>query len=206
MNFNFLKKIDIKKLVLSALFPSWQGMIMQNSLAAIFIIAFGVVFRIILNKEIKIPNFESVTALSLLAGSFLGGIYSVLVPVFTIFLSDIYFGNTKIYIFTWSAFILIGVFGTMIKRNSRHYGLKMTGFGLVSVLFFYLYTNFGWWLTSGMYPMNLQGLIQSYIAGIPFLKNQLMSAAIFIPAFIPIFSFVFKKRESAIKILKSAKI
>ncbi|MDO8265276.1 MAG: hypothetical protein Q7T34_02820, partial [Candidatus Parcubacteria bacterium] len=96
--------------------------------------------------------------------------------------------------------------GTIIKRNSKHYSLKMTGLGIVSVLFFYLYTNFGWWLTSGMYPMNLNGLIMSYIAGIPFVRNQLVSVAIFVPVFVPIFSFIFNKQEQVIKILKRVKI
>ncbi|MDO8264993.1 MAG: hypothetical protein Q7T34_01320, partial [Candidatus Parcubacteria bacterium] len=103
MTFNFLKKIDFKKFVLNIPFLSGQAMSMPNSLAAICIIAFGVIFRIVLNKELRIPNFEAVTALSLLAGSFIGGIYAVLIPVLTIFLSDIYFGNTKVYLFTWSA-------------------------------------------------------------------------------------------------------
>ncbi len=158
----------------------------------VLIIIFGVIFRIFLNQKIGIPNFEAVTALSLLSGSFLGGIYSVIVPLAIIFLSDLYFGNTTIYFFTWSTFILIGLFGNLIKRNSKYYLLKITGLGIFSVLFFYLWTNFGWWLIFKMYPLTFQGLIECYLAGLPFLKNQLLSSLIFVPCFVPIFSYAEK--------------
>jgi len=165
----------------------------KKILFAISVIFFGVVFRIFLNKVVGIPNFEAVTALSLVSGSFSGGFYAPLIPLFIIFLSDIYFGNTSVYLFTWSAFILIGIFGIFFKRNSKYYFLKITSGGILSVLFFYLWTNFGWWLTSGMYPMSFEGLIASYIAGLPFLKNQLASVLIFTPAFSLIFSLIYDK-------------
>jgi len=165
----------------------------RKLLFAIFIVFFGVILRIFLNELIGIPNFEAVTSISLVSGSFLGGIFAPIIPLFIIFLSDIYFGNSTVYLFTWSAFILIGIFGILFKKSSKHYFLKMTGGGILSVLFFYLWTNFGWWLTFGMYPMNLQGLIVSYIAGLPFLANQLISVLVFTPAFAIFFSLVFDK-------------
>lgn len=171
-------------------------MILKNkkkNILAISIIFLGVILRFFLNEVIGIPNFEAVTSLSLISGSFLGGIFAPIVPLFIIFLSDIYFGNNAVYLFTWSAFILIGIFGTLFKRNSKYYFLKITAGGILSVLFFYLWTNFGWWLISGMYPMNFLGLTQSYIAALPFLKNQLTSVVFFTPVFGLIFSFIFNK-------------
>ena len=165
----------------------------KKILLAIFVIFFGVSFRIFLNKVIRIPNFEAVTALSLISGSFFGGTYAFFIPLSMIFLSDIYFGNSLVYLFTWSAFILIGIFGTFLKRDSKYYLFEISGGGILSVLFFYLWTNFGWWITSRMYSMNFQGLIACYIAGLPFLKNQLASILIFTPVFSIIFSLVFDK-------------
>lgn len=167
----------------------------KKIILTIVIIFIGVTIRIFLNEVIRIPNFEAVTSLSLISGSFLGGVFAPIIPLFIIFLSDTYFGfgYHPIYLFTWSAFILIGIFGILFKRNSKYYFLKITGGGIVSVLFFYLWTNFGWWLSFGMYPMNLQGLIASYIAGLPFLKNQLMSVLVFTPVFTTLFSLVYDK-------------
>jgi len=162
-------------------------------LFAISIILLGVFSRFFLNEFIAIPNFEMVTSLSLVSGSFLGGVFAPLIPLLIIFLSDIYFGNTIIHLFTWSAFVSIGILGILFKRNSKHYLLKITGGGIVSVLFFYFWTNFGWWLTSNMYSMNFKGLIACYIAAIPFLKNQLMSVLIFAPALALFFTIVSEK-------------
>jgi len=156
------------------------------------IVVFGTFLRIFLNEKVKIPNFEVMTTISLLSGSFFGGTIAMLIPVLIMFLSDLYFGNTIIYFFTWSAFILITIFGNFIKKDSKNFLIKITGAGIFSVLFFYLWTNFGWWLTFGMYPMNFSGLIQCYLAGLPFLKNQLISAIIFAPGLAIIFSLLFK--------------
>jgi hypothetical protein len=160
---------------------------------SIFIIIFGATFRIFLNEVVRIPNFEAVTSLSLVSGSFLGGIFAPIIPLLIIFLSDIYFGNTSVYLFTWSAFILIGIFGILFRRKSKYYLLEVTSGGILAVLFFYLWTNFGWWLTFGMYPMNFSGLVQCYLAGLPFLKTQLTSVLIFTPLFAIFFSLVFDK-------------
>jgi hypothetical protein len=155
---------------------------------AIFMVVLGVALRIFINEKVNIPNFEAVTALALLAGSFLGGVFGAIIPLLIVFLSDLYFGNASVYLFTWLAYVLIGLFGTLLRNNSKYYFLKITGMGILSVIFFYLFSNFGWWLTFEMYPMTIQGLIQCYIAGLPFLKNQLLSSLLFVPTFALIFS------------------
>jgi len=165
----------------------------KKIIIAIFIALIGASFRIFLNEKISIPNFEAVTSLSLLSGSFLGGIFGGITSLLMIFFSDLYLGNTQIYLFTWSAFILIGILGSLIKNNSKKYILKITGMGVLSVLFFFLWTNFGWWLISGMYEMSFLGLIKCYIAGLAFLRNQMASVLIFTPAFGLIFSFFSRK-------------
>ena len=177
----------------------WPGRVLEyinmnkKIIPTILIVLLGTFLRIFLNEKVAIPNFEAVTSLSLLSGSFLGGIFGAISSLLMVFFSDLYFGNTQIYLFTWSAFILIGVSGSLIKNNSKHYILKITGLGVSSVLFFYLWTNFGWWLISGMYEMNFLGLIKCYIAGLSFLRNQMTSVLIFTPAFGLIFSFFSSK-------------
>jgi hypothetical protein len=165
----------------------------KKFIIAIIIALLGASLRIFLNEKVAIPNFEAITSLSLLAGSFLGGIFGAVTSILMIFFSDIYLGNTQIYLFTWSAFLLIGILGSLIKSNSRHYVFKISGLGLGSVLFFYLWTNFGWWIISGMYEMSLLGLIKCYVAGLAFLRNQIISVLIFIPVFRPLFSFFSQK-------------
>jgi hypothetical protein len=164
-------------------------------LAAFFLITFGIIGRIFIVEFVQIPNLEIITSFSLIAGVILGGIFTFLVPLSIIVITDIYFGNTIILIFTWSAFAVIGIFGWLMrKRKKFDYSFlkEITGIGIASSLFFYLYTNFGWWLLTNMYPHTWQGLIQCYIMGLPFLKNNLLGNLFFVPAF---FSFSLFIRE-----------
>ena len=42
---------------------------------------------------------------------------------------------------------------------------------MASSVLFFVVTNFGMWLSSGIYPRNLAGLQACYVAAIPFLQN-----------------------------------
>jgi hypothetical protein len=159
----------------------------EKILIALFVILFGVAARIFLVEFVQIPNFEIVTALALVAGVFLGGSFILIVPLGIIAISDIYLGNTSILIFTWSAFIAIGVFGWLLRKRKAfncHFVAQMTAMGIISSLFFYIYTNFGWWLLTNMYPPTFEGLIYCYIAALPFLKTNLLGNLFFVPVFI----------------------
>ncbi|MFH0987689.1 MAG: DUF6580 family putative transport protein [Patescibacteria group bacterium] len=163
---------------------------------ATLLVLFGILSRIFLNEKIGIPNFELVTTLSVLAGSLLGGVFGGAVSFLTIFFSDLYFGNTPIFLFTWSSFVIIGIVSSSVKRRSKDYISKVTTLGVSGVLFFYLWTNFGWWLISHMYPMNFSGLIECYTAALPFLRNQLLSVIIFTPTLGSVFLPLFKRFSS----------
>jgi len=153
-------------------------------LAIILIIA-GVVGRFILVSYVGIPNLEIITALALISGIYLGGVYAVLVPLSIIFLSDLIIGNNYIFIFTWTAFAVIGFAGIMYRKyktpNSKFQILNSFYLAIGSSIFFYLYTNFGWWLMSGMYEYSLSGLMRCYWMAIPFFRNNLIGNLIFVP-------------------------
>jgi LPXTG-motif cell wall-anchored protein len=164
-------------------------------LVAFFLIVFGLTGRIFIAEFVQIPNLEIITSLSLIAGVMLGGIFTFLIPLSIIAISDIYFGNTMVLIFTWSAFVIIGIFGWLLRRrkkfNYRFIG-EITGIGIASSLFFYLYTNFGWWLITDIYPHTWQGLSQCYLMGLPFLKNNLLGNLFFAPTFFGIYFFAWR--------------
>lgn len=195
---------------------------MQNSnaklkiISAIILIFIGVAGRFFLIEYVGIPNFEIITVLSLIAGIYLGGLYTIIVPLAIIFLSDLVIGNTYIFVFTWTAFMFIGLLGYLskklritnfvisneAKRSEKSTNLtksldfspaarndkftkqiiKSVGLGIGSSVFFYLYTNFGWWLMSGMYEHTLAGLLRCYYMAIPFFRNNLLGNLVFVPA------------------------
>ncbi|MDP3057317.1 MAG: hypothetical protein Q8N37_02235 [bacterium] len=181
------------------------------------IIIFGVIARFFLLKFVGIPNFEIITALTLVSAVFLGRAWGIVVPLSIIAITDVFIGNGPVMVFTWSAFAIIGILGMTYKkyetrfviasespaggecgnlvlikkilgllrrfasRNDSKRILGLAGVGIISSVFFFLYTNFGWWLVSGMYPHTLDGLIQCYIMGLPFFKNNLIGNLIFVP-------------------------
>lgn len=155
--------------------------------AALAIIAIGVLGRFFMLKFVGVPNFEIITALTLVSAVFLGRIWGIVVPLSIIAITDVVIGNSPVLVFTWSAFAIIGILGWFFSRlnvaGQKSKIIGLTGVGIISSIFFFLYTNFGWWLVSGMYPHTLDGLFQCYIMGLPFLKNNLAGNFIFVPIF-----------------------
>lgn len=163
----------------------------HKTVLAFVLVTLGIAFRTVWHTG---DNVEFVTTAALLSGAYLGLGFSIAVPLVTMAVSDFIIGNTNIFIFTWSAYLLIGIFGRwglgdknleFRIKNHKLAGklIKATGFGAGASLWFYLWTNFGVWLldSSGMYPKTLGGLWESYWYGLPFLKLNLLGNLFFVP-------------------------
>lgn len=154
-------------------------------IVAFVLIALGVGGRLIrIHYFPGLYNVEPFTVMSLLAGAMLGGGYALTVPLSMVALSDMVIGNTPIMIFTWSAWAVIGVLGMVLRKRkspTARFSLELTGMGIVASLFFYLWTNFGVWLIDGIYAHTFAGLLQSYIMGLPFLKNDIYGNLVIVP-------------------------
>lgn len=148
---------------------------------AVLLIAFGAIGRYLLKD---IPNVETITTVTLLAGSLLGGPWTFVVGLVTVGITDIAIGNTNILLYTWSAWAAMGFFGWVLRKREKkplRHSLELTGMGLLGNIFFYVWTNFGVWQLSGMYAKTWEGLVACYIAAIPFLKMQLLSTVMIVP-------------------------
>lgn len=130
------------------------------------------------------PNVELLT-MALIVSSIYFNKKQTFYLVFSIIaLSDLMLGNTSIFLFTWSGFLIPALFmGNILNNTSNNKYFFGTIMGISSNIFFYLWTNFGVWAldTWGMYPKTLSGLIMSYINGLPFLKTQFLSTIVFVP-------------------------
>lgn len=150
------------------------------------------------------PNIEIITLATMLSAFYLNKKYSLLLIITTLFLSDLLIGNTNIFLFTWSGFlipaIIIGFLPKLkIAKNKPLVGLFA---GLGSNMFFYFWTNFGVWALDswGMYSKTLQGLITCYINALPFLKNQLTSTMLFVPLGFMVFEVMYKNAGKLMKL------
>lgn len=156
----------------------------KNILLAIGLIILGISGRMLL---LAYPNVETLTAVSILAGALLGPYLGLAVSLFSVVGSDMVIGNTNILLYTWTAWAMIGLSSAVLKRTQRGKlmiwldSLKFTGFGVLTTLFFFLWTNFGVWHLSGMYVHTWDGLMLSYYNGLPFLRNQLLGNLLIVP-------------------------
>ena len=141
------------------------------------------------------PNIELITMAMILVSYYFGKKETFWLIFAILAFTDIVIGNTSIFIFTWSGFLIPallinGVFKNKKLKNNKF--LLGTAAGLGSNLFFYIWTNFGVWILDswGMYPNNLSGLVMSYINGLPFLRMQVISTLLFVPSGFIVFEAV----------------
>jgi hypothetical protein len=155
----------------------------KNIITAFSLIAIGIIGRMLLEAY---PNVETLTLVTLLAGALLGPYLGFAVGLLSVIGSDVLIGNELILIYTWSAWAVIGVGSSLLKKRTQPLqvwsdSLKFTLGGVVSTLFFYLWTNFGVWHIGNMYPHTVNGLVESYVMALPFLRYQLVSNLIIVP-------------------------
>lgn len=165
----------------------------KKLLLAGFLIIWGILFRTFFHLA---PNVEMVTACALIAGTYLGLTEALGVPLVIMILSDLWLGNTNIFLFTWSAYLFIGLigFGSRRWRTGKWKLARVISLSIVSSFWFYLWTNFGVWLLDswGMYPKTISGLLEAYLFGLSFLRLNLVSNLFFVP----LLFFLFEKAYS----------
>lgn len=126
------------------------------------------------------PNFTPVGAIALFGGTFiLNKKLAIIVPLAIMLVSDITMqiaagnGFHSSMLFVYAAFIMIGSLGFVLRRRVQRQTIMVSS--LVGSLIFFFVTNFGSWIAGhGTYPMNGEGLVQCYIAGIPFFKGTVL--------------------------------
>lgn len=149
------------------------------------------------------PNVELVTAAMILSAYFAGRKMSFWLTFAIVATTDRIIGNSNIFIFTWSGFLIPALTVGTFFKGKKLTGIKKyllgTGAGISSNIFFFLWTNFGVWLIGTMHPKTISGLILSYVYGLPFLKPQLISSLIFIP----LGFFLIEKSKNLMPVFKS---
>jgi len=150
------------------------------------------------------PNIELITLATILSAFYLNRKNTLLLTFVIVALSDLLIGNSNIFLFTWSGFILPLLAINIFKHLRVNGILSGTLAGISFNLFFFFWTNFGVWLLDswGMYPNTALGLIQSYINGLPFLKYQLTSTLFFVPIGFILYEIIFN--NLLIKLKKSS--
>lgn len=121
-------------------------------------------------------NFTAVGALAVFAGARIADKkLAIIVPLAAMVLSDLFIGGDFTRPVVYAAFVCMVICGILIKDK-----VSVTNVALASIagaVIFYLITNFAFLYP--WYPHNMQGVMQSYIAGLPFLRNMLIADAFY---------------------------
>ncbi len=136
-----------------------------------FLIAFDMAARLLPHA----PGVWPFAASALFAGRVLRvPVLAIVVPLAAVLLSNVALaGDDWRVTAVVCAAITLPAFAGMLSR--RYPGAIAVAAGMVSCsLIFFVTTNFAVWAFNGMYPMNLQGLAQCYIAALPFLDKTVM--------------------------------
>jgi hypothetical protein len=150
----------------------------KSHLIVFFIIILTVFSRLFIN----IPNFTAIGALALFCGAIANkNRFSIIIPFIALFASDLmlislgkqyldYF-KEGYFLYVYIAFAATWFIGKLINNRLKTINIILAS--LASSISFFLITNFGSWLQLAIYPKTLQGLGQSYLAGIAFYKTGL---------------------------------
>lgn len=120
------------------------------------------------------PNMTSLSAVALFGGAYFADKrLAFLVPLGALFLSDLVLGFYAHVEVVYLAFLLVVCIGLLLQKHRSV--LTIAGASIASSLVFFLVTNFvGFHIDGGLYPMTFNGMMESYIAGLPFLRNTMI--------------------------------
>lgn len=120
------------------------------------------------------PNFAPVGALALFGGAYLKKQWSYIIPIMAMFFSDLFLGfyTPQIMASVYISFILIVFLGSLARQNKNIRRLAILT--LSGSIAFFIITNFAVWAFTPMYARDLPGLINCYIAALPFFRNTIL--------------------------------
>ena len=147
-------------------------------------------------------NFSPVYAAVLFGGAHLRRRDSVWFPVALLVASDIVLTNFLyrlnigwMEVFQAAAFASIALVGSILR--SRFTAARFITACIAGPTAFYLISNFGVWFGWRTYPATWQGLVQCYVAAIPFYGRSLWSTFLFAGLLFGAYEFYLRHREGA---------
>ena len=137
------------------------------------VVAIGILSRIVPHA----PNVTPLVCLSLFVGRAFSSWLALLSVLIILSVSDallsLFFGYplfSSCTLFTYVAFLSISIVGktTFRLKNALPLTVLSSSFG------FWVWSNFGVWVSANLYSKTLSGFVTCYVAALPFLRNSLV--------------------------------
>ena len=139
------------------------------------LVAFLVTLDVVARLLPHAPGFLPVAASGLFAARVLRiPALAIVVPVLAMILSDVALPGEdwRVQAVGFAAIAIPAVAGIATRRWGGI--LPTAATVVVSSVLFWLLSNFAVWAFSGMYPMTWQGIVQCYVAALPFLEKTML--------------------------------
>ena len=111
-------------------------------------------------------------------------------PLAAMAISDLFIGNGFSMI-VYLAFTAMVLCGFLIRKKVSVPNVALSS--IAGAVLFYLLTNFALLYPVSQYPHNMQGIIASYVAALPFLNNMVVGNLIFSGVLFGSFYFLSKR-------------
>lgn len=139
----------------------------NKNVFVISVILFAVLSRFLPHP----PNFTPIAAIALLSSKGFANRWVVfLIPIVSLFISDLILGLHATIPFVYASFVLIALLGMYVKKMN-------IGTVLLSSIIFFLVSNFGVWLLH--YPISVEGLVQFYTLALPIFLNTILGDLVY---------------------------
>ncbi len=125
-------------------------------------------------------NFAPIAALALFGGAYFDRRFAFALPFAVLIVSDAFLGFYEGIEWVYGSFFLISLIGWSLR--GRKSVAAIAGATLLGSVLFFVVTNFGVWLGGGLYTPDLAGLLNCYVAAIPFFRNSLAGDAFYAAA------------------------
>lgn len=149
--------------------------------SATFLVVTGVLLRVLRHYGwIELPpNMAPVSAMAMFAAVNLPRRYAIAVPFALMVLSDALIGwyNAGVLISVYACFGFSLMLGWWLRGRVNI--PRLVGATILGSLVFYFVTNAAVWALEGSYPNTMAGLMQSYVAGLPFLRGTLFGDVVY---------------------------
>ncbi len=123
-------------------------------------------------------NFTPMIAVALFGGARIEKAWvAIALIVATLVASDLAMGLFPYGGMEWVYGSMIAV--VLVGRAARGGVARAIVGALAAGALFFVVTNFGVWIAGGLYPRTAQGLIDCYVAAVPFYRNQIVGDLIF---------------------------
>jgi hypothetical protein len=174
-------------------------------LFTLILVVLATACKFFFGPDLDWSGFSPVIAIALFSGFIIKQKdMSFLLPLLALFISDaviqlLYtqdlFPYAGFYSYQWKNYLVLlsaTLIGWLLK--GRSYGSLLVG-TIAAPTVFFLLSNFSVWLVSEVrYTKDFNGLMNSYVAGLPFYKNALMATLVFLPCILLLYNYIMRRR------------